>query len=78
MFKTSICDILGIEYPIILGGMVWIGTARLAGAVSEAGGLGLLATGGMTVDEVIQESKTARDMTSKPFGINVPLARPDA
>jgi len=78
MFKTSICDILGIEYPIILGGMVWIGTARLAGAVSEAGGLGLLATGGMTVDEVIQESKTVRDMTSKPFGINVPLARPDA
>lgn len=78
MFKTRICDILGIEYPIILGGMVWIGTGRLAGAVSEAGGLGLLATGGMTVEEVTEESKKVRAMTAKPFGINVPLARPDA
>ncbi|MBN2284727.1 MAG: nitronate monooxygenase [Deltaproteobacteria bacterium] len=78
MFKTLVCDILGIEYPIILGGMVWIGKAKLAGAVSEAGGLGLLATGGMTVEEVIEESKKVRDITTKPFGINVPLARPDA
>lgn len=78
MFKTRVCDILGIEYPIILGGMVWIGKAELAGAVSEAGGLGLLATGGMTVEEVIEESKKVRDITAKPFGINVPLARPDA
>jgi enoyl-[acyl-carrier protein] reductase II len=78
MFKTEICDILRIEYPIILGGMVWIGKSDLAAAVSEAGGLGLLAAGGMTLEEMASESEKVRKITSKPFGVNVPLARPDA
>jgi enoyl-[acyl-carrier protein] reductase II len=78
MFKTEICDILKIEYPIILGGMVWIGKSELAAAVSEAGGLGLLAAGGMTLEEISAEAEKVRQMTSKPFGVNVPLARPDA
>lgn len=77
MFHTEVCDILGIEYPIILGGMVWIGKADLAGAVSEAGGLGLLAGGGMTLDEIASECKLVKSKTSKPFGVNIPMIRPD-
>ncbi len=49
MFKTEICDILGIEYPILLGGMIWVGRSELVAAVSDAGGLGLLGAGGMTI-----------------------------
>jgi len=55
MFRTEICNILEIEYPIILGGMLWIGKSDLVAAVSEAGGLGLLGAGGMTIEEIIDE-----------------------
>ncbi len=78
MFKTELCDILGIEYPIIQGGMVWICMHELCSAVSEAGGLGVLAAGGMTVDELKEEMKLVKGLTKKPFGVNVPLLRPDA
>lgn len=78
MFKTEICDIFSIEYPIILGGMLWVGKADLVAAVSEAGGLGLLGAGGMTVDEISTELKLVRRKTQKPFGVNIPLVRPDA
>ncbi|MGC9325773.1 MAG: NAD(P)H-dependent flavin oxidoreductase [Desulfomonilia bacterium] len=78
MFQTEVCDILGIEYPILLGGMVWIGRAELTAAVSEAGGFGVLAAGGMSVAEIVDETRKIRAITSKPFGINIPLIRPDA
>ncbi len=52
MFKTEVCEILGIEAPIILGGMIWVGRSELVAAVSEAGGLGLLGAGGMRVEVI--------------------------
>lgn len=78
MFKTKICDILNIQYPIILGGMVWVGRSELAAAVSVAGGLGLLGAGGMSIEEIESECDNIRQKTDKPFGINIPLLRPDA
>jgi enoyl-[acyl-carrier protein] reductase II len=78
MFKTEICEIFGIQYPIILGGMVWVGKSALVAAVSDAGGLGLLGTGGMPIDEIIMEIERVKQRTSKPFGVNIPLVRPDA
>ncbi len=78
MFKTEICDILGIEYPIILGGMIWVGRSELVAAVSDAGGLGLLGAGGMSIPEIEQDLEEVRQKTRKPFGVNIPLVRPDA
>jgi enoyl-[acyl-carrier protein] reductase II len=78
MFKTEICDIFGIEHPIILGGMIWVGRSELVAAVSDAGGLGLLGAGGMRIDEIEQDLEEIRQKTDKPYGVNVPLVRPDA
>ncbi len=78
MFKTEVCDILGIEYPIFLGGMIWVGRSKLVAAVSEAGGLGLLGAGGMTIPEIEQDLQEVREKTKKTFGVNIPLVRPDA
>lgn len=78
MFKTAICDLFGIEYPIILGGMLWVGKAELTAAVSEAGGLGILGAGGMRIDEIETEAALIKEKTRKPFGVNIPLVRPDA
>ncbi|NMA73412.1 MAG: nitronate monooxygenase [Bacteroidales bacterium] len=74
--QNRICSLLNIEYPIIQGGMVWCSGWRLASAVSNAGGLGLLGAGSMhpeTLKEHIQKCKQA---THKPFGVNVPLNYP--
>ena len=79
MKKTRLCNLLGIESPIIQGGMVWIANAELAAAVSNAGGLGLISpTSGMSrngdqVDNLKGQIKTARSLTSKPFGVNLPM-----
>jgi enoyl-[acyl-carrier protein] reductase II len=78
MFNTRICDILEIEYPIILGGMVWICSNELAAAVSEAGGLGTLAGGSMMPDELRKEISLVKEKTKKTFCVNIPLLRPDA
>jgi enoyl-[acyl-carrier protein] reductase II len=78
MFTTEICELFGIRYPIILGGMLWVGKADLVAAVSEAGGLGLLAAGGMSVSEIAEEIEKVKRKTARPFGVNVPLRRPDA
>lgn len=78
MFKTEVCEILGIEYPIILGGMLWVGGGRLTAAVSDAGGFGLLGAGGLTLEQMEAELEKIRKTTDKPFGVNVPLLRPDA
>ncbi|MBC2715410.1 MAG: enoyl-[acyl-carrier-protein] reductase FabK [Desulfobacteraceae bacterium] len=78
MFKTKICEILNIQYPIILGGMLWIGKSDLVAAVSEAGGLGLMGAGGMTIEEIESECAHVTEKTKKPFGVNIPLVRPDS
>ncbi len=76
--KSKICELLNIEYPVIQGGMAWVATAELAAAVSEAGGLGLIAAGGAPADVVRGEIKKARELTKKPFGVNVMLMSPFA
>lgn len=76
--KTRLCELLGIEYPIIQGGMAWVATSELAAAVSEAGGLGVIAAGGAPADVVRAEIKKARTLTDKPFGVNVMLMSPFA
>lgn len=76
MKSNRVTELFGIELPIIQGGMVWISGWRLAAAVSNAGGLGLLGAGSMTPDllrEHIQKMKTA---TTKPWGVNLPLMNP--
>jgi len=73
MFKTKICDLLGIEYPVIQGGMVWVSYHELCSAVSEAGGLSTLAGGSMTPEELRKEIILVREKTSKPFAVNIPL-----
>jgi len=84
MKKTRVCDLLGIEYPIIQGGMTWIANAELAAAVSNAGGLGLIspnagmAAEGNAVDNLRSQIKKAKSLTDKPFGVNFPLQAPDA
>ena len=64
---------LGMKYPIIQGGMAWAGTGHLAGAVSEAGGLGIIGTGYWKAAKVREEIRRAREVTDKPFGVNVML-----
>ena len=73
LFKTPVCDLLGIEYPIIQGGMAWVSDAQLAAAVSNAGGLGIIAAGHSEPDYVRSEIKKAKELTDKPFGVNVML-----
>ena len=77
MKKTRLTELLGIEYPIIQGGMVWVSNWRLASAVSNAGGLGLVGTGSMDWDQIRENLKNMRDNTDKPWGINIPMMRPD-
>ncbi|MGB9607096.1 MAG: nitronate monooxygenase, partial [bacterium] len=62
MFKTRVCDLLGIEYPILQGGMAWVATAELAAAVSEAGGLGIIGAGGMPGEILKEEIKKTRSL----------------
>jgi enoyl-[acyl-carrier protein] reductase II len=76
MFRTEICDLLEIEYPIIQGGMVWVSYHELCAAVSEAGGLGTLAGGSMTPDELKKEIGLVKEATDKPFGVNIPILSP--
>ena len=74
----DIRDLLNIEYPIFQGGMANIATHELASAVSNAGGLGLLATGGWDVDKVRSEIRKTKELTDKPFGVNIMLMSPHA
>ena len=72
--KTRITDLLGIEYPIVQGGMMWVGRAELAAAVSNAGGLGILtALTQPSPDELRKEIDRCREMIDKPFGVNLTL-----
>lgn len=72
--KTRITELLGIEYPIVQGGMQWVGFAELASAVSNAGGLGILtALSQPTPEHLAKEIARCRDMTDKPFGVNITI-----
>lgn len=73
----SITEVLGIKYPIIQGGMAWIADAKLAAAVSNAGGAGIISCGGRTTEYVREEIRKAKQLTDKPFGVNVMLMAPN-
>lgn len=74
---NRICELFGIRYPIVQGGMVWCSGWRLASAVSNAGGLGLLGAGSMHPDMLLEHITKCREATSNPFGVNVPLMYPE-
>lgn len=78
MFHTLICDLFNIKYPIIQGGMAWVATAELAAAVSNAGGLGIIGSGNASGEFVRQQIRMAKELTDKPFGVNVMLKSPYA
>ena len=74
---NRICELFGIRYPIISGGMVWCSGWRLAAAVSNAGGLGLLGAGSMHPEVLREHIRKCKAATDKPFGVNVPLLYPE-
>ena len=76
--KTELCDLLEIEKPIIQGGMAWVATGELAAAVSSAGGLGIIGAGNAPADVIEKEIEKVRDLTDKPFGLNIMLLSPCA
>ena len=78
MIKSKICEILGIKYPVFQGGMAWIADGKLAAAVSEGGGLGLIAAGNAPASYVREQIKIARSLTTKPIGVNIMLMSPYA
>ncbi len=75
--KTKLTELLGIKYPILQGAMAWVSEANLATAVSNAGGAGVIATGGRTTEWVREEIRKAKTLTDKPFGVNVMLMAPN-
>lgn len=75
--RPQITELLGIKYPIIQGGMAWTSEANLASAVSNAGGAGIIATGGRSAEWVREEIRKAKALTDKPFGINLMLMAPN-
>lgn len=76
--KTRVTELLGIEQPIIQGAMAWIADARLAAAVSNAGGLGIIACGSAPLSWVREQVELVRTLTDKPFGVNIMLMNPEA
>ena len=74
--KTIITEMLGIEYPILQGGMAWVTNASLEVAVSNAGGLGFIAAANAPAEIVREEIKKTREITDKPFGVNIMLMSP--
>ncbi|MBO8433615.1 MAG: nitronate monooxygenase [Bacteroidetes bacterium] len=75
--KNRICQLFGIRYPVISGGMVWCSGWRLASAVSENGGLGLIGAGSMHPETLREHIRKCKEATEKPFGVNVPLMYPE-
>ena len=74
--ENAICKMLGLKYPIFQGGMAWLGTAELASAGSEAGGLGIIGAGHMPPDVLRAEIQKVKKATKKPFGVNIMLMSP--
>lgn len=77
IMENRLCQLLDIQYPIIAGGMVWCSGWRLASAVSNAGGLGLIGAGSMHPDVLREHIQKCKEATDKPFGVNVPLMYPE-
>lgn len=78
MIKSEICKLLNIKYPVFQGGMAWIADGTLAAAVSNGGGLGIIAAGNAPADYVKEQIKIAREKTDKPIGVNIMLMSPYA
>ena len=78
MIKSRICEMLGIQYPVFQGGMAWVADASLAAAVSNAGGLGLISSINAGTEAVRSEIRRCRELTDKPFGVNIMLQAPNA
>lgn len=76
--RTAVTELLGIRYPVIQGGMAWVGEYHLAAAVSEAGGLGIIGAASAPADIVREQIRKARKLTAKPIGVNVMLLNPNA
>ncbi|MBQ1334814.1 MAG: enoyl-[Clostridia bacterium] len=76
MIDTPICGLLGIKYPIFQGGMAWIADGKLAAAVSNGGGLGIISAMNANADYLREQIKIARSLTDKPFGVNIMLMSP--
>ncbi len=76
MIKSEICEILGIRYPVFQGGMAWIADGKLAAAVSNGGGLGIIAAGNAPGEYVREQIKIAKSLTDKPVGVNIMLLSP--
>ena len=76
--KTRITELLGIEEPVIQGGMAWVAEYHLAAAVSEAGGLGIIGAASAPPEVVREQIRKVKERTSKPFGVNVMLMNPNA
>lgn len=77
MWNTKLTKLLGIEYPIIQGAMAYLSEANLVSAMCHAGATGVIATGGLQVDAVREQIRKAKDMTDKPFGVNLMLQSPN-
>jgi enoyl-[acyl-carrier protein] reductase II len=77
MLHSSVSKLFNIQYPIIQGGMAHVSCAELAAAVSNAGGLGLLGSSSMTPEELKEEIRRTRKLTSKPFGVNIAIMSPE-
>ncbi|MDR1741067.1 MAG: nitronate monooxygenase [Synergistaceae bacterium] len=75
---NRVCELLGTKYPVVQGAMAWVADAKLASAVSNGGGLGIIAGGAMPRDLLEKEILAAREMTSRPFGLNIMLMSPTA
>ena len=78
MVTSPICDMLGIQYPVFQGGMAWIADGKLAAAVSNAGGLGIISAMNANAEYVREQIKIAKSLTDKPFGVNIMLMSPFA
>ena len=78
MIQSQICDMLGIRYPLFQGGMAWIAESSLASAVSNAGGLGLISSINFGTEAVREEIRKCKQLTDKPFGVNIMLQAPNA
>ena len=78
MIKTPLCDLLGIEYPIFQGGMAWISDGKLAAAVSNGGGLGIISAMNANAEYLKEQIDLCRSLTDRPFGVNIMLMSPFA
>jgi enoyl-[acyl-carrier protein] reductase II len=76
MISSPICELLGIDYPVFQGGMAWISDGELAAAVSNAGGLGIISAGNASAERVRLQIRRCRELTDRPFGVNVMLMSP--